>query len=467
MPNLPRKGLYWHQGSLDLQPRWEYEPSLEAVKAVCLQTLGITQGTPDYCTVSFLASGGFNKLYLVETTKQNQKKKCVMRVSLPVDPHHKTIGEVTTLRWLRRHTTIPVPGVIGFDSSSDNKIGFEWIMMDFMPGVSAWYMWRKMSMAAKRTLVERLADYQVQLCKSSRPSHGSSGFSGIGTLKDASENEITGTGNLAVAPGRNVSPIFFWGPHYDYDVPRGPFRSSHDWLHSYIQLIIEEQSTIAKESDNEEYREDATEHLQTANKLLDLLPKLFPSASESPPEPTILWHSDLSLSNILVDDQGAITAIVDWECSATMPHWVTVQTPTCLSSNLQRDEMPNRDTYANEDPNDATAQSSSIISSGGGGDGDASSATTTHPILDNEGKNELYWIHLMEYEMTQLKTVYANRMRLLSSTWDKDVADTNCKADFLTAVNYCAAGFFLKGIGRWIDALNEGELPRLYSILSA
>ncbi|KAH7132858.1 hypothetical protein EDB81DRAFT_763375 [Dactylonectria macrodidyma] len=31
--------------------------------------------------------------------------------------------------------------------------------------------------------------------------------------------------------------------------------------------------------------------------------------------------------------------------------------------------------------------------------------------LDNEGKNELYWIHKMEYEKTQLRNIYTARLK--------------------------------------------------------
>jgi hypothetical protein len=56
-----------------------------------------------------------------------------MRVTLPVSPHHKTRGEVATLRWVREHTNIPVPKVIAFDDNSDDSIGFEWILVELMP----------------------------------------------------------------------------------------------------------------------------------------------------------------------------------------------------------------------------------------------------------------------------------------------------------------------------------------------
>lgn len=62
-----------------------------------------------------------------------------MRVSLPVDPRHKTAGEVATLRWIRKRSEMPVPKVVAFDDSNANEIGFEWILMQRMPGISVYH----------------------------------------------------------------------------------------------------------------------------------------------------------------------------------------------------------------------------------------------------------------------------------------------------------------------------------------
>jgi hypothetical protein len=37
--------------------------------------------------------------------------------------------------------------------------------------------------------------------------------------------------------GRIVSMTFFWDKRYDLNVPRGPFRSSYDWLNAGRSFI--------------------------------------------------------------------------------------------------------------------------------------------------------------------------------------------------------------------------------------
>ncbi|KAF5024453.1 hypothetical protein F66182_3539 [Fusarium sp. NRRL 66182] len=422
MPNPSRHRLLWEDSGLELKPFWGYEPSLEAIKVICRRTLKL--GTSDYCAVSFLTAGAFNRIYLVQL---NHEKKMIMIVSLPVDPRYKTAGEVATLSWLKLHSNIPVPEVIAFDDSDNNEIGFEWILMELMQGTSAYHRWRALSMDSKKDLVEHMAHHHAHMLNTSV-------FRTVGTL------ETTPTQPM---PGRLVSRMFFWGPHFDYDIPRGPFRSSYDWLESFISIILQDQATQVTEAEDEEDREDAEYNPRVAQKLSHLLPKIFPSL-QNPPERTVLWHDDLSLQNIMVDEKGTMTAIIDWECVSAMPLWVATQMPKFLRG-ATREREPQRDEYGDETPEDVAARQE---------DG-----------MDNEGKNELYWIHLLEYEQTQLREVYSEHMSRLCPRWDEIVADGVLKVDFLGAVVRCADGYNLKRIEAWADAIDRGEFPGLAETL--
>ena len=430
-----REGLDWDDGGFDLKPRWTREPQLDAVTQLCRRVLGLAPD--DHCHVTFHAEGAFNKLYLVD----GPHGKCLLRVSLPVDPTHKTRGESTTLRWIRRMILVPVPEVIAFDDSRDNEIGFEWILMELMPGVSALARWRKMSMADKTRVVEQIADFQSQLF---RRSIEDAKFQSIGTL--FSENKLAdNAAELAVVdpqPGRLVSRVFFWGDHFTYDILRGPFPSSHDWLSAYLGIIRQEQTDILKNDDDEEVREDAESCLQVATKLLALLPKIFPPL-QHPAERTVLWHDDLSLNNILVDaDDAKVTAVLDWECVSCQPLWAATEMPKFLLGPT-REEEPVRDGYADDDCD-------------GNMEADG---------LDNEGKTELYWIHRMEYDGTRLREVYKERMGRLVPWWEMEVLEGALKVDFLGAVARCAAAWRLKRVERWIEAVEGGKYPRLVDVL--
>ncbi|RFU73333.1 kinase [Trichoderma arundinaceum] len=239
-------------------------------------------------------------------------------------------------------------------------------------------------MFQKVALVQRMAELQAQISRHE--------FSKIGTLVVGNDD-----GSHGEQPGEVVSNMFFWGSHFDYDIARGPYRSSHDWLAAYLDFVIQDQMAALEKAEHEEDEEDINFALSLARRLVSLLPKIFPSL-QNPPERTVVWHEDLSLSNILVDEHGRITAVIDWECISAMPRWVATKAPKFLEG-PSREKEPKRQEY-----NDESAR------------GSEESEDSQDDELDNEGKDELYWIHLMEYEKTQLRKFYYARMCHYSRT---------------------------------------------------
>jgi aminoglycoside phosphotransferase (APT) family kinase protein len=320
MEDASREGLAWDDNGLGPEPRWTREPDIKAVERVCRRQLGIPNDGPgSEFTVAFHADGAFNKLYRI----QSSRGRFMLRVSLPVDPHNKTRGEAATLQLVRRITDIPVPAVVAFDDSRASEIGFEWLLMNMVPGTPAYYRWRIMSMEQKERLTARVADFQAQLFRCGNLGRG---FRGIGTLGTSGALDRDGFPE----PGQIVSAFFFSGKRYQYPIPRGPFRSSHDWyvfpsdwrpgrawltamlrLRAHLNIIIRENTTAFAAARDEEARQSAEAALRVARKLLRMLHKLFP-AIVNPPERTVLWHEELSLKNIMVDGEGGITGVIGW-----------------------------------------------------------------------------------------------------------------------------------------------------------
>ncbi|KAK0710040.1 phosphotransferase enzyme family-domain-containing protein [Lasiosphaeria miniovina] len=292
-----REGVEWKQDVGMCEPLWTREPQADAIEKACRSTLALSP--EDGCAISFLAEGGFNKVYAVQTAQG----KFLMRVTLPVDPRHKTRGEVATLAWVRRNTHVPVPKVLAFDDTSDNAIGFEWILMQFMPGVSANRLWRQLTTATKTWIVEQVADFQSQLFQRS---FDDANFRSIGTLctPELGGHNLGAQGkNQGPAPGRVVSIAHFEGERVTYDIPRGPFRSSHDWLSAQLAALREDHIKVLATNPDEDKKEDSEDILKFVERLSALLPKIFP-ALQHPPECTVLCHNDLSLNNMLIDDDG-------------------------------------------------------------------------------------------------------------------------------------------------------------------
>jgi aminoglycoside phosphotransferase (APT) family kinase protein len=435
-------GLRWEEDRLGYtQPRWTVEPDLSHIERIARRELHLDDAAA--CVAEFFAQGGFNKLYLITTNGG----KWLMRVALPVDPYRKTASEVSTMRFVRKNTSIPVPDVVAHEASNDNDLRFEWILMQFMPGVELEKHWRQLSMQQKEDMTKKLAQYQAELF-----SRDDARFRSIGNIYQ-SNSDSQDIGSI-------VSMSFFWRSGSDKGPStasnRGPFPNSHAWLQARLHLMLATQSHLIAtardaissaeaqhDSDNEDIIEDAEIAHSLATRLLALLPTIFPP--DEPPGPTTLFHDDLHENNILVDpDTGAITAILDWECVSFLPLWMACQPPALLNDRI-RTEEPLRETYGKYDPEFDD-----------GKDGECRREY-------NEGMNGLYWEHKLEFEKGVLKKVFVAEMERLRPEWVREWKDGEGKRDFEMAVLGCDEPFSVGRIGKWLDSW-EREGKRGYSL---
>lgn len=141
-------------------------------------------------------------------------------------------------------------------------------------------------MLTKEALIKKIAHYQAKMFQKR--------FDKIGNIYKTSmeaaqptqvpktNSESESTKDLVTPPevpfnlSRMVSLILFWGDHVTRDIPRGPFYSSYDWLHTRLNLAIADQDRILKESDDEDDIEDAENAKDIAVRLLGMLPDIFP-----------------------------------------------------------------------------------------------------------------------------------------------------------------------------------------------
>lgn len=140
-------------------PKWSREPATNALEQIARHHLAIHPSTP--LTIAFHADGLFNKVYII--TSPALEKEYVLRVTLPMDPVFKTASEVATIEAVRTFTSVPVPEILAFQASSDNDLGFEWILMERMPGVPLRTKWRKMSWNSKEKLVKAMAKFYADM----------------------------------------------------------------------------------------------------------------------------------------------------------------------------------------------------------------------------------------------------------------------------------------------------------------
>ncbi|KAI0346107.1 kinase-like protein [Trametopsis cervina] len=405
---VPRQ-VEWVSTLTSVEPRWTVEPSIPVLEQLVRQRLALPTGSS--CHVAFFAEGGFNKLYTVEANGHTH----LIRVALPVEPRLKTLSEVATISFVRQYATDLVPQVVAYGAdaaSPDVSFPFDWIIMEKLPGKPLEERWDEMSYQAKETIVSVVVNVLAKLY--AHP------LSGIGNIYADANNEAPSRDVTEV--GRIVSMAFFWHKHYDYDVERGPFRCSHDWLAARLAFVLHDAKETLSTSTDEDEVEEAEKSQELAIRLMTLLPTFFPPATDTP-ERTVIHHDDISFHNLLVDDTSKLTGILDWECVSALPLWKACQLPTFLNSR-HRAERPDPATYSTEE------------------DGSPS---------------EMYTEHLREWEVTKLRAFFLAEMERVEPAWIRQHRIGQKLADFELAVSYCDDEFARWTVKRWVDGVEENS----------
>lgn len=160
-----------------------------------------------------------------------------------------------------------------YDSSSENPLGFEWMLIEKIEGVPLSEVWEKMDFGSKVRLTLEISNLLQQ-------QHGLE-FSQIGNLyfstvaaqvnnrietfsnAEAFGGRSANNGNLKVdrgigtdfVIGRMVSPWFFRQKRVLLPADRGPFSSSHDLMMAKTQIQIERVSNLSPSPTDEFYSE--------------------------------------------------------------------------------------------------------------------------------------------------------------------------------------------------------------------
>ncbi|TFK88261.1 hypothetical protein K466DRAFT_662430 [Polyporus arcularius HHB13444] len=208
-------------------------------------------------------------------------------------------------QYISAHTTIPIPRVHAYDCSSDNVLRRPYVVTDFVQGTRLVDVWNDASWwtgeRSKERLLASVAKHMVALAELE--------FDKIGCL-DRSEAD----GSHHVVP----FPCAF-DEEEESGIPNtlnfGPFESAH----AYYLALIRERGR---------YGVIAPDRLAILRMLLATLPD---DRFDGPP-----FHfgpPDFDSQNVLVDDAGEVSGLIDWDglcvlprevAALTYPSWLTV-----------------------------------------------------------------------------------------------------------------------------------------------
>jgi Phosphotransferase enzyme family len=311
--------MHWREDTIYTKPVWSVDPDISVIEAISrhhlLPHVDISNEEPTLA-VALLGEGSFNKAYTVDVKLASDVKSYIFRATLPVEPSDKVRSEVATLDYIKRHTNIPVPDVIAYDSSSSNALGFEWILMEKISGEPISNIWRGLSDSSKAAITRKIASYVLQMRKNCL-------FHEIGALyRDADNEEFT--------IGPIVTQFVFMGPRRQLlSRNRGPYHHDRDFVRALIDIQVADVH-LAKTMSDEYLLKAAPSVLYAVQELLSLFPQIFPKDERNVPICTVLMHPDLSHNNIMIDPGTLqITGIIDWECTNASPLWEHPY-PQCL-----------------------------------------------------------------------------------------------------------------------------------------
>ncbi|KAI4689073.1 hypothetical protein J4E81_007790 [Alternaria sp. BMP 2799] len=297
------------------------------------------------CHVTQRMDGGFHHVVFMAAIKDEPPNRRIERYVTRVPAigtaarwqpgdQHNLHCEVALMQWLRNKTSIPLPEVVDFALDIETSfIGAPYILMKRMPGKAAQNVWYDKpsdrnhvttncvspeTEKKRRNILRSLAQCMSQLRDVS--------FNEIGLVdcKDAL--------SLGATPTTTVSHR--WKPPYeltaeDLEGPTqvygfGPFKKNLD----YWKLNLEENWPAIPEYDPD-IDQDALNMVSGIRKIIDMLHD-HPTIAVSKKDPAdadenetfVIRHPDLDLQNILVDDDGNVTGIIDWDNCLAVPRCI-------------------------------------------------------------------------------------------------------------------------------------------------
>ncbi|KAK3293768.1 kinase-like domain-containing protein [Chaetomium fimeti] len=245
------------------------------------------------CTVNpYRFTNGFNNvIFELEFSDSVYWIARIQHVSVDFFEAHENaadlLSEITTMRTVRKRTSIPVPEVYTYDVSPSNEVGYPYLLMESLPGrVLQGPIALQVPPEHTPKVAKQLAEVMFQL-------HGLA-FDRLGRLWSGNEGE----GELEIVPigfDNATSP------------DAGP-RTSLEWFYTHRQQ--------ANRQALESHPEDP-EWLAACWVLKTAVPHIIIEARLRGPFP--LCHLDLHHGNLLFDDDYNLTGVIDWSQAQTVP----------------------------------------------------------------------------------------------------------------------------------------------------
>lgn len=239
-------------------------------------------------------------------------------LKIPANGHHRCFdrlaaealtSEALTMRMIKQTTTIPVPAVHHFDASTDNKIGCPYILMDFLKGRPLWQGWLDEEASAstveqfRARSLQTIAAAMVQLSQFTLDRGGSLRFDSDGRPVDVAGAKVPD-----------------WAA--ELDALQGLTTIGEDCPYCEKGPIANPASSFLFMLDHRGFRETDGAYDRGIHEVLRLFTEWTlekaENADKNGPQ-FVLAHPDFALQNFLVEEDGTLCGIIDWDGVAAVP----------------------------------------------------------------------------------------------------------------------------------------------------
>ncbi|KAI1174237.1 hypothetical protein F4777DRAFT_393827 [Nemania sp. FL0916] len=217
------------------------------------------------------------------------------------------IAEAKTMRLLKSKTTIPLPDVLGFSSTTQNALRCPYILMSYISGVPLYEVWfghrRKgdeleVNRARRTRALEDIASAMKQLDSFSFPTSGS--------LLFTSDGSVSGTGPIRRIDQQAM--LDRWFVHQDpADDPIYASQAASSDTKAYYTFMLD---LHARENP---FRKGCVALLR---QLISWIPQL------GEPHQFVLAHPDFDIQNFIVSEEGELRGIIDWDGIGVVPRTI-------------------------------------------------------------------------------------------------------------------------------------------------
>ena len=239
-------------------------------------------------------------------------------LKVPVNGHHACFdrsaaealtSEALTMKMIKQTTSIPIPTVHHFDASANNDIGCPYILMDFLRGKPVWQGWfdNEASSSTREQFrarsLQTIAAAMVQLSQFKLDRSGSLRFDSDGRPTDVAAARVPDW----LAEQDIMHDLANIAEGYPY-CEKGPMT---DPASSFLFML-----------NRRGIREKDGPYVRGINEIISLFTEWLLKKAESVNDSRaqfVLAHPDFALQNFLVEDDGTLCGIIDWDGVAAVP----------------------------------------------------------------------------------------------------------------------------------------------------